>query len=310
MRASTLPLALLAAGVSAGTAWSLAEAQAFVLRRFTIPVLPAGSPSLRVLHVSDLHLVPRQKRKAGWLSGLAALRPDLVISTGDTLAAMDGVPAALTAHAGLLDRPGVFVLGSNDYFAPRIKNPLGYLVIRESGRTVSSARLPTQDLVQGFTDAGWLDLNNARGYLFLRGLRVEFVGVNDPHLNYDRYDKVAGPADPRADLSIGVAHAPYRRVLDAMTSDGLGLIIAGHTHGGQMCVPGFGALVTNCDLPRKQAKGVSRWPSGQPDGAFLHVSAGLGTSPFTPIRMACRPEASLLTLVPHTTTVTSDAPRR
>lgn len=300
MRASTLPLALLAAGAGAATAWSLAEAQAFVLRRFTLPVLPAGAPSLRVLHVSDLHLVPRQKRKAGWLAGLAALRPDLVISTGDTLAAMDGVPAALAAHAGLLDRPGVFVLGSNDYYAPRIKNPLGYFVVRESGRTVSSSRLPTQDLVSGFTDAGWLDLNNARGCLYLRGLRVEFVGVNDPHLNYDRYDKVAGPLDPRADLSIGVAHAPYRRVLDAMTGDGLPLIIAGHTHGGQMCLPGFGALVTNCDLPRSQAKGVSRWPTDQPDGALLHVSAGLGTSPFTPIRMACRPEASLLTLVPGT----------
>jgi uncharacterized protein len=85
-------------------------------------------------------------------------------------------------------------------------------------------------------------------------------------------------------------------VLDPMVRDGLGLLLAGHTHGGQVCVPGFGALVTNCDLPRRQAKGLSRWVV---DGrsAWLHVSAGVGTSPYAPIRFACFPEATLLTLV-------------
>jgi predicted MPP superfamily phosphohydrolase len=295
VRSTTIPLAVVAAGVT-GLTWSLFEAQAFTLRRFTLPVLPARAPSLRVLHVSDLHLVPRQRRKAQWLQGLAALSPDLVISTGDTLAAMDAVPAALAAHAGLLERPGVFVLGSNDYFAPRIKNPGGYLFPDWSGTRVVSDRLPTDALVRGFREAGWLDLNNARAMLSVRGICLEFLGVDDPHLEYDRYAKVAGPASPAADLMIGVTHAPYRRVLDAMTSDGAGLLIAGHTHGGQLCVPGIGALVTNCDLPRKQAKGVSRWPVGVADGAWMHVSAGLGTSPYSPVRFACRPEATLLTL--------------
>jgi predicted MPP superfamily phosphohydrolase len=106
---------------------------------------------------------------------------------------------------------------------------------------------------------------------------------------------VAGPPDPTADLTIGVTHAPYRRVLDAMVADALPLILAGHTHGGQVCVPGFGALTTNCDLPWRQAKGVSRWGE-----AYLHVSAGLGTSPYAPVRFACPPEATLLTLVART----------
>ena len=88
-----------------------------------------------------------------------------------------------------------------------------------------------------------------------------------------------------------MTHAPYLRVLDAMAADGADLVLAGHTHGGQLCVPGVGALVTNCDLPRKQAKGLSAH-----DGSVLHVSAGLGTSPYAPVRFACRPEATLLTL--------------
>ena len=125
------------------------------------------------------------------------------------------------------------------------------------------------------------------------------------HLNYDRYAEVAGPSDPHAALTVGVTHAPYQRVLDSMTSDGAGLVIAGHTHGGQLCLPFYGTLVTNCDLDRRRAKGVSRWwpgagatPSSEaPAGAaWLEVSAGLGTSPYAPVRFACRPEVTLLTL--------------
>ncbi len=305
MRASTVPLAALVAG-AAGLGWSLVEARAFTLRRFTLPVLPPGSEPLRVLHLSDLHAVPSQRSKLAWLRGLAALEPDLVISTGDSLAHPDAVPAVLDAHGPLLDRPGAFVLGSNDYFAPRPKNPARYLLRAGGKRRILGRPLPTGDLVAGFRGAGWLDLTNRRGEWKIGGQRLEFVGVDDPHMRRDRYHLVAGPADPDAALTIGVSHAPYRRVLDAMTNDGAGLVLAGHTHGGQLCVPGFGALVTNCDLDRVRAKGVSRWAAGgsdtasgagSPSDAWLHVSAGLGTSPYTPVRFACRPEASLLTLV-------------
>lgn len=299
VRASTLPLAALVAG-AAGLGWSLVEARAFTLRRFTLPVLPPGSEPLRMLHLSDLHAVPTQRAKLDWVRGLAALDPDFVVSTGDSLAHHDAVPAVLDAHAPLLDRPGVFVLGSNDYYAPRPKNPARYLLHAGGKRRVLGRRLPTSDLVEGFRRAGWADLTNRRGELKIAGQRLEFVGVDDPHLQRDKYHLVAGPPDPDAAVTIGVTHAPYRRVLDAMTHDGADLVLAGHTHGGQLCVPGFGALVTNCDLDRGRAKGVSRWPSpigGAAEASWLHVSAGLGTSPFTPVRFACRPEASLLTLV-------------
>ena len=74
------------------------------------------------------------------------------------------------------------------------------------------------------------------------------------------------------------------------------LTIAGHTHGGQVCVPGFGALTTNCDLPADRVKGLSEHHT-EGHHTWLHVSAGIGTSPFAPYRFACPPEVTLLTLV-------------
>ena len=297
-------LGVLAAGVAGVGYGSLVERNAFTLRRFSVPVLPSGSAPLRVLHLSDIHLVPRQRRKIAWLRGLATLEPDLVVNTGDNLADLDAVPAVVEALGPLLERPGVFVLGSNDYFAPQLKNPTRYLT-GKTHEVLGGQPLPTDDLVKELSGAGWLDLTNARGSLTVGGSELEFVGVDDPHLHYDRYADVAGPADPTAALTIGVTHAPYLRVLDAMTADGAGLVIAGHTHGGQLCLPLYGALVTNCDLDRHRVKGVSRWwpgagatPSSQapPDAAWMEVSAGLGTSPYAPVRFACRPEATLLTL--------------
>ena len=95
------------------------------------------------------------------------------------------------------------------------------------------------------------------------------AGVDDPHLSRDRYDTIAGPASPAANLTLGLTHSPEPRVLDRFAADGYQLVMAGHTHGGQLCLPFYGAIVTNCDLDRSRAKGASRW------GA-RHAAARLG----------------------------------
>ncbi|PPK92852.1 putative MPP superfamily phosphohydrolase [Kineococcus xinjiangensis] len=304
MRRLAVPLGLLGATAAVGAAGlgyaAGYEVRAFRLRTFDVPVLPAGAEPIKVLHVSDLHLVPSQRRKRDWVRGLAELEPDLVVDTGDNLAHPEAVPAVLDAFEPLLHLPGVFVLGSNDYYAPKPRNWTRYLLGKAQPIAEQAPRLPTHELVRGLTDAGWADLTNARATRRVGGRTLEFVGVDDPHLGWDRYDDVAGPPSPGADLTIGVAHAPYRRTLDAMVGDGFPLVLAGHTHGGQLCVPGFGALVTNCDLPRQMASGLSRWREPLGLEAWLHVSAGLGTSPYAPVRFACHPEATLLTLVPAT----------
>ena len=309
MTTSSLPARLLASTAAAGVAalaWgTLVEPRLFALRRHTLPVLAPGSEPVRVLQLSDIHMVPGQTAKRDWIRSLAALEPDLVVNTGDNLSHLEAVPDVLETMAPLLEHPGVFVMGSNDYYAPQPKSPTRYLTRDHAKVTGELVPLPTDELRAGMAGGGWIDLDNTRTTLTLGSTRLDLVGVDDPHIERDDYAAVSAPADPEAAVTVGVAHAPYQRVLDAMTADGARLVIAGHTHGGQLCVPGYGALVTNCDLDRGRAKGVSRWWPGagvgrpEPqDPAWLHVSAGLGASRFAPVRFACRPEATLLTLVP------------
>ena len=296
---------LLGAGALAGaglTAYALGEARRYTLRRVEVPVLPAGQRPLSVLHLSDLHVTPGQTRKLEWLAGLSVLRPDLVVDTGDNLAHREAVPAVREALGPLLDVPGVFVMGSNDYFEPSFRNPFRYLLPDSGKRHTDVPQLPWRELRDGFTERGWVDLTNTRARVQVGETSIAFAGVDDPHLRYDRLEDVAGPADPTADLRLGVAHAPYLRVLDQYAADGYDAVLAGHTHGGQVCLPGGRALTTNCDLDPARASGLHRHPAdsrpGDPGSAWLHVSAGLGTSPYARIRVACRPEATLLTFVP------------
>ena len=279
--------AALGVGYAAGI-----ERNNFALREVTMAVLPPGADPLRVLHLSDLHMMPGQKRKQGWLRDLGRLEPDLVVNTGDNLSHLKSVPAVVQALGDLLARPGLFVFGSNDYFAPKPKNPTHYLFAKQ--RRTHGDPLPWQDLRAAFSERGWQDMTHVRRTVQLGATTLAVAGVDDPHLKRDRYATISGPAEAAADLRLGITHSPEPRVLDRFAADGYDLILAGHTHGGQLCLPFYGAVVTNCELDRSRAKGPSAW------GAHtqLHVSAGLGTSPYAPVRFCCRPEASLLTLVP------------
>lgn len=291
-----------AAVTAAGLAYAHLETKLFTVRHVTVPVLPPGERDLRVLHVSDLHLTPTQHRKIAWVRSLAALEPDLVIDTGDNLAHREALGPLLYALEPLLERvPGAFVMGSNDYYAPQPKNPARYLWTRSGPRTLNPPNLPAAELAAAMASAGWADLTNRRDAVVVDGRRIAFAGVDDPHLGLDDFPDPTPEPDDGALLRLGVTHAPYTRVLDQMHADGADAIIAGHTHGGQLCVPFYGALVTNCDIDRRRAKGLHGWPGARPDApdgegsTWLHVSAGAGTSPYAPVRFACRPEATLIT---------------
>lgn len=329
-----------AMGALAG-AWGLAEAQAFTLRRRCILLegsahgqgLAAGQ-RLRVLQLSDIHLVPHQRRKIAWIQGLAKTQPDLLVLTGDQLSSAKAVAPLLEALAPFAGTAGAFVHGSNDYYGPLPKNPFVYF-----GRDHSAPREPRSNLVElpwremtaAFEKSGWINLTNTRAQLSVGDWTIDLVGVDDPHIGLDQFPEPVGadgavaaastvgagmptPRDRGAtNITIGLTHAPYKRILDRMVADECTAVFAGHTHGGQVCLPGVGALVTNCDLERDYASGLFQWPpTGKgimhgdgtvPTGlehhptSWVNVTTGLGTSPFTPVRVACRPEAVLVDFV-------------
>jgi len=304
--AAGVATATLAAVGLGALAWgSLVERNRFTVRREVVPVLEPGARPIRILHVTDLHMAPWQRNKQEWVRNLRALEPDLVINTGDNLGhaeGIEGVEQALEVFRGI---PGFYVNGSNDYYGPAAKNPFTYFLGPSAGQR-DPARLNTSRLETFFDGLGWHSLNNAAVAMDLAGSPLEFFGVNDPHIGKDRLDSLPGALDElresddalssnREVTSIGVTHAPYQRVLNSFVTHGADLIVAGHTHGGQVRVPGYGALVTNCDLPRSQASGLSLWKHAM-RAAYLNVSAGLGTSIYAPVRFACKPEAVLLTL--------------
>ncbi len=301
--------AVAVAGAAAFAYGSLIERNRFTVRRESIAVLSPGSAPLRILHFSDLHMAPWQTVKQGWVASLVDLEPDFIVNTGDNLGHVDGligVRRALEPFAGI---PGAYVNGSNDYIGPVFKNPLNYLTGARSayGRP---AALDTRALESFFQhDLGWVGLNNAAADIRVRDTLLELFGVNDAHRGWDRLDRLPTAIEelreeaddaPTADtISIGVTHAPYRRVLDAFVNYGARVIFAGHTHGGQVRIPGLPALVTNCDIPREQAQGLSTWGHAG-HSSWLNVSAGLGTSIYAPVRFACPPEAVLVTLTART----------
>jgi predicted MPP superfamily phosphohydrolase len=267
----------------------LVERDWYRLRRERVEALGPAQPPLTVLHLSDLHMTAADTRRVAFLERLAAEPVDLVVLTGDMLGEPAGLDPVLEALGRFRPRVGaVAVLGSNDYFAPRFLNPLAYFAGPSSRRRRSAPPNPWRELVEGLEARGWTVLANRRAQLG----DVELAGMDDPHIRRDDLEVPIPPNGEAPRLRLGVVHSPYRRALDAFERNGYGLVLAGHTHGGQVCLPGVGALVTNCDLPRDRVRGLSRWGA-----SWLHVSAGLGTSKYAPFRFACRPEASLLTVV-------------
>lgn len=290
-----------AAGATGGLlalAWGgLVERRWYRLARLRLPGVlraPTSRP-LRVLHVSDVHLMPGPAHRVRFLASLGDLDHDLVVATGDLLEAPGTEDAAVRALAPLTagGRPGLVVLGSHDHYASVPKSPTGYLTRPQERR--HGPPLDTARLVDGLASVGYRTLSPGTTTVDTPVGRVAAGGMDDPHLDPELATippvERLRVADGTAVLRLGLVHAPYRAALDRLLDAGYDLLLSGHTHGGQVRLPGVGALVANCDLPLSRVRGPSRHRGG-----WLHVSAGLGHSRYAPVRVACRPEATLLEL--------------
>jgi predicted MPP superfamily phosphohydrolase len=282
-------LALVAFGAACVAYGVFVERRWYRLATYRLAILPPGLlASISLLHLSDLHLVATDRGKARFLASLPAAHVTVV--TGDMLGepkAVEAVAAALRPARGTA--ASIFVLGSNDYFAPR---PLSYLAYFRKRRRRRSGQQPgaAHELVSRLEADGWTHLRNRRVTQEVAGMRLEVVGLDDPHI--ERHDlRVAVRRDAGA-FGLAVVHSPDPA--PELAALGYDLVVCGHTHGGQVRMPFAGALVTNSSIPTRLGMGLSRFGR-----TLLHVSPGLGTSKYAPFRFLCRPEATLLELVPR-----------
>ena len=278
--------AVVLAGVACVVYGVAIERSWFRLRRYRLAILPSNGPErLSILHLSDLHFLQKDSKKARFLASLP--QTDVTLVTGDFLAEPEAVE---TAVAGVHPVRGLFaswfVLGSNDYYAPRPRNYFSYF---GEEPTTRPRRAPgrSRDLIAQLDADGWSDLTNSRAPVDLDGLPVELLGLGDAHIH--RHDLRVAPRALPDRFGIAVMHSPDPAPETA--SLGYDLMFAGHTHGGQVCLPFVGALVTNCSMPRRLVAGLFRMGP-----AVLHTSPGLGTSKFAPFRFFCRPQATILEL--------------
>lgn len=259
----------LGAVAAAGLAWGWFEAGWVRLREVELPVdgLPPELAGLRVAHLSDFHLgVPSRgaravERAAAWAEGLD---PDLTLVTGDLLSRPRGEARLRRALARL---PRCYaVLGNHDFAHSR--DPFSAPVTLDE---LGSATLLADSSVT----------------LELAGHRVQLAGA-DPR------SFLAGrplpAAEPGADLRILLCHFP--QAIDRLEPGAFQLVLAGHLHDGQICVPWPGGRRRLAHMGWRYERGnVYRRPAG-----VLHVSPGLGTT-FVPFRFLARPEATLIRLV-------------
>ena len=292
-----LGLAGLAAG-GAALAWGSIERTLPTLRRYDVPI-ERNVPEVTILQIADLHLFAGQEFLLRFLSDVASSeRFDMIVSTGDNFGSSAGLDMVMDAYRPFLSYPGAFVLGSNDYYSPIPKRWSRYLSRSKPHPARVVPDLTYIPMVRQLRAAGWVDLSNACGTLSLPGATVSLLGTDDAHINRDRLVAPASSWEVPGTLRLGITHAPYTRVVSALTRAGSDLILAGHTHGGQIGIPGVGAIITNCDIARRYAKGLNRWETPDGSSSWLHVSAGLGTSPYAKVRIATRPEASLIRVHP------------
>jgi len=271
--------------------YALYEPYRFRVATVRVPV-PRG-PAIDVLHVSDTHMTSARRALRRWLHDLPDLlpgQPDLVLATGDLIENNSGIEPLVEAFAALEGRLGRFyVLGSHDYYQSEFRPSACLKYFRKDHERVKANPSDIAALEGGLQAKGWRPLTNTTELIRNGETTIRVAGVDDPYIRRHRTEHIdRAPAD---DLAIGLVHAPD--VVSEWVLSGFDLVLAGHTHGGQVRLPLIGPVVTNCSLPAALAGGLHRVGNG-----WLHVSPGLGSGRFARVRFARPPEATLLQIRP------------
>lgn len=286
--------------------YMLYEAQWLQFRRLELPLagLPSALAGTRILHVSDLHagaLGPGRRALYKFVATARNIDPDLVLFTGDMTDKKKDLEPYIHRLGEVRARYGKFaVLGNHDHGLR--KTVLQDLALKLLGRDIREKAADAAGIEYYATvernrmllkQAGIELLENQCRVVELAGVGVQVCGIDDYQYGYGDLAAAREQFDPAAGLRILLSHSP-----DAVARVDKGdyqLVLAGHTHGGQICIPRPGGKILLSSSGSKYGDGVY-----QKEGATLHVSRGVGTT-LLPFRLFSRPEVTLLELRPDRT---------
>lgn len=255
----------------------------YLIRRKSFRIKKAIGKPLTILHLSDLHFTKDRFLLGRFFDRLARLDLDFVFVTGDLIDQETGIVPCVANLKKLKPKKGTYVvLGNHDYRQYPHFDPFIWVL---TGRSFSRPRLEVEELKMGLRGAGFFLLENENRVVPLHeGKEAIVIGLDDP---------VTGRADLKKAfrgiengvLHLALTHTP--KVFPALTQHGVDVAFAGHTHGGQIRVPGYGPLPW------------VRWREPVVDSThqfgFLGlISRGMGAHPFARLRLFCRPEACLI----------------
>lgn len=268
--------------------WLILEPSFFRITRFESPCSKLNRP-LQILHLSDIHFSGPHANLARFFDRLSQLEPDLIVITGDVIDCREGVAYAAQELAKLHAKLGIFaVMGNHDYYNYRLYD---CLFRNFQGEKHPLQRNGTLRLRAVYKKLKIKELRNYSIHLDADGQRIGIHGVDDP---------VTGHADLtriRPEKGRGVVNLLLSHTLDVvcgLSDHEIDVCFSGHTHGGQVCIPGWGAIVTHSRIGRRYASGLHRFMN-----ILCCVSRGISSSRFMRIRFFSRPEAILLTLHPQ-----------
>jgi len=279
--------------IGVGTAlysWWESTAVEVTQHRLQVPDLPPGLEGLRILHISDTHFPADGDSVGRFVERIWPLEYDLVCCTGDYVETSAGWDSAGDALTQLKAPFGVYAtLGAHDYCQPvrTFDEWLSFNIDRALGsprRFVSP-----KPFVDRLESAGIVVLRNDWRSIEIGDELVRLGGAGDDSVRMARLESAVPPP---GGFSMLLTHAPDAALrLPSRAEGGPSVVLSGHTHGGQIRIPGWGAPLRRSSLVSR------RHPAGvfEVGGAQVVVSRGFGTA-HVPMRLACRPEIGLITL--------------
>lgn len=246
-----------------------------------LPGLPAGSPTVRLLHISDIHMERPSRREDDLLALVEAARPELIVITGDYLNLSYNRDPETVEHVQRLLRRlhaphGVYaVLGSPPVDLREVVAPL-------------FDDVPTRLLRDEWAT---VDLGESRC--------MHILGMDCNHDLEEDSERLACLAEngPKGSVRLLLYHSP--EMMPEAKEQGFDLYLCGHTHGGQVRLPLYGAVITSSRLGRRYVMGHYA-----EEGTNLYVSRGVGFEGLSAprVRFLSPPEITLFTLRPSAST--------